>query len=132
MRIVFRPNPAFTPSSYDERVVHGLGGTILIRMPAERLCSIEGRLLDRVSFGYGLLGHIDKDSHFHVVRAPVTETDWKNAQIDVHVDGKVLVSRASRATSRRPTPAPCRCLRNLSLAEAACPYSPGGPMKGSR
>jgi hypothetical protein len=126
VRILFRPNPAFTPSSYDERVVHGLGGTILIRMPAERLCSIEGHLLDRVSFGYGLLGHIDKDSHFHVVRVPVTETDWKNAHIDVHVDGKVLVfksiSRDQQATHSGAVPLP----PNLSLAEAASLTAPTG------
>jgi hypothetical protein len=126
VRIVFRPNPAFTPSSYDERVVHGLGGTILIRMPAERLCSIEGHLLDRVSFGYGLLGHIDKDSHFHVVRVAVTETDWKNAHIDVHVDGKMLVfksiSRDQEATHSGAVPLP----PNLSLAEAASLTQPAG------
>jgi hypothetical protein len=126
VRIVFRPNPAFTPSSYDERIIHGLGGTILIRMPAERLCGIEGHLLDRVSFGYGLLGHIDKDSHFHVVRAPVTETDWKNAHIDVHVDGKVLlfksISRDQESTHSGAVPLP----PNLSLAEAASLTQPAG------
>jgi hypothetical protein len=126
VRIAFRPNPAFTASNYDERIVHGLAGTILIRMPAERLCGIDGHLVDRVSFGYGLLGHIDKDSHFRVVRVPVTPTDWKSAHIDVHVDGKVLlfksISREEEATHSGATPLP----PNLSLAQAAALTVPAG------
>jgi hypothetical protein len=127
VRIGFRPNPAFTPSSFDERIVHGLAGTILIRMPDERLCGIEGHLVDRVSFGFGLLGHIDKDSHFRVVRVPVTATDWKNAHIDVHVGGKLLlfksISHEEDATHSGATPLPPR----LSLAEAAALTQPSGP-----
>jgi hypothetical protein len=126
LRIAFRPNPAFSPSNYDERIIHGLAGTILIRMPVERLCGIDGHLVDRISFGYGLLGHIDKDSHFRVVRVPVTPTDWKNAHIDVHVDGKVLlfksISRDQDATHFGAEPLP----PNLSLAEAASLTQPAG------
>lgn len=119
VRITYRPNPSFTPSTYDERVVHGLSGTILIRMPEERLCGIEGHLIDRVSFGFGLLGHIDPDSHFSVIRLPVTPTDWKSRKIDVHVDGKVLlfksIARDEDATHSGAEPLP----PHLSLAEAA-------------
>ena len=103
MRIAFRPNPAFTPSNYDERIVHGLAGTILVRMPAERLCGIEGHLLDRVSFGFGILGHIEKDSHFQVIRRPVTNTDWKNSKIEVHVEGKILTAQKHLARRGRPS-----------------------------
>jgi hypothetical protein len=119
VRIAFRPNPAFTPSTYDERVVHGLAGIVLVRMPAERLCGIEGHLVDRVSFGYGLLGHIDQGSHFGVTRIPVTATVWKSSKIAVHVDGRILllksISRDEDATHSGAEPLP----PNLSLAQAA-------------
>jgi hypothetical protein len=125
IRIAFHPNPAFTPSSYDQRIVHGLAGTILIRMPAERLCGIEGHLIERVSFGYGLLGHIDKDSHFSVTRVPVTVTDWKSTRIEVHLDGKLLlfksISRDEDAVHSAAEPLP----PNLSLAEVATLTRPG-------
>jgi hypothetical protein len=119
VRITFRPNPAFTPSSYDERVVHGLAGTVLVRMPAERLCRIEGHLVDRISFGFGLLGHIEKDSNFSVIRVGVTPTDWKSAHINVHVDGRILllksISRDEVATHADHQALP----PHLSLAQAA-------------
>ena len=119
MRIAFRPNPTFTPSTYDERIVHGLGGIILVRTPAARLCGIEGHLVDRVTFGYGLLGHIEQGSHFSVVRVPVTATDWISSKIEVHVDGKILllksISRNEEATRSGAEP----LALNLSLAQAA-------------
>ena len=118
-RISYRPNPDFTPSSYEERIVHGMAGTLLIRMPSTRLCAIDGHVVDRITFGYGLLGHIEKDSHFSVTRVPVTLTDWKNSVIDVHVDGKVLllksISRDEKARHMNPQPLPT----NLTLAQAA-------------
>ncbi|MFL6428193.1 MAG: hypothetical protein ACJ71S_08115, partial [Acidobacteriaceae bacterium] len=132
VRIAFRPNPDFSPSTYADRIVHGLAGTILIRMPAERLCGIEGHLVDRVSFGFGLLGHIDPSSHFRVERVPVTATDWKSAHIDVHVDGKVLllksISRDQNATHSGATPIP----PNLSLAQAAALTQPTSPSRSGQ
>jgi hypothetical protein len=119
IRIAYRPNPAFTPSTYDERIIHNLAGTILIRMPEERLCGIEGHLIDRVTFGFGLLGHIDQNSRFSVTRLPVTPTDWKSRKIDVHLDGKVLlfksIARDEDAIHSEAEPLP----PHLSLAEAA-------------
>ena len=127
VRIAFRPNPAFTPSNYDERIVHGMGGTILVRMPAERLCGIEGHLIDRVSFGFGILGHIEKDSRFRVTRTPVTATDWKSTRIEVHIDGKILllksISRDQDAHHSSAEPLP----PHLSLAEAAALTWPETP-----
>jgi hypothetical protein len=123
-RIAFRPNAGFTPSTYDERVVHNLAGTILISVPGERLCGIEGHLLDRVTFGFGLLGHIDQDSYFKVVRVPVTATDWKSARVVVHIGGKILllksISHDDDATHSGAQPLP----PNLSLAEAAALIRP--------
>jgi hypothetical protein len=118
-RIAYRPNPAFNPSTYDERIVHGLTGTILIHEPDDRLCAIRGHLIDRITFGYGLLGRLDKDSHFAVTRAPVTATDWKSTRIDVHVDGRILllksISRDEDAVHSGHEPLP----PHLSLAQAA-------------
>jgi hypothetical protein len=126
-RVAFRPNPAFTPSSYDERIVHGLAGTILVRMPDERLCGIEGHLIDRVNFGFGILGHIEKDSRFLVTRTPVTTTDWKSTRIEVHLDGKILllksISRDQDAHHSSAEPLPS----HLSLAQAAALTWPGTP-----
>jgi len=47
-------------------------------------------MLDRVDFGYGLLGHIEKGGTFEIRRQPVSENHWRTSRIDVHVAGRVI------------------------------------------
>ena len=94
VRVAYRPNPSYVPASYEERVVHGMAGTVLVHASDLRLCGIDGHLVDRVSFGFGLLGHVEKGSRFQITRLPVTATDWKTAHITVHMDGKLLMMKS--------------------------------------
>ena len=118
-RIAYRPNPDYVPATYDERVVHGLAGTVLIHTPDMRLCGMDGHLVERISFGYGLLGHIEKDSHFSTTRKLVTTTDWKTSHTSVHMDGKILLlksfSRDQDSVHMDAQPIPT----HLSLAQVA-------------
>ncbi len=45
------PNPAWQPRSYQERILHGMSGTILVDPQALRLHSLQGRLSENVTFG---------------------------------------------------------------------------------
>ncbi len=119
VRIAFQPNPQFTPSGYDERIVHALAGTVLIARSGDRLCRIDGHLVSRINFGYGLLGHLEPDGHFSVTRVPVTPQDWKSSRILVHFDGKILLLKSiSRDEDARHMDAQ-PLAPNLTLAEAA-------------
>jgi hypothetical protein len=91
VRIAFRPNPAFVPGSYEARVVHALGGTITVNQHLKRMIDMDGRLVERVDFGYGILGHIEKDGTFEIRREQVSETHWKTDLVEVHIQGKVLL-----------------------------------------
>ncbi len=119
IRIAYRPNPDYVPASYEERVVHQMAGTLEIQSDSTRLRSIDGHLIDRVSFGYGLLGHMEKGSGFSMTRIAVTQDDWKTSKISVHMDGKILLLKSisreqeSSHTEIRALPA------NESLAQAA-------------
>ncbi|HVJ07702.1 MAG TPA: hypothetical protein VM554_04920 [Acidisarcina sp.] len=89
-RLKFRPNPAFNPPTYEARIFHALGGTLWIDTQQKRLVHLKGSILDRVDFGYGLLGHVEKGGTFELKRQQVSETHWKSALIDVHVTGRVI------------------------------------------
>jgi hypothetical protein len=91
VRIAFRPNPAFVPDGYEARVVHNLGGTLIVNQRLKRLIDMDGRLMQRVDFGYGILGHVEKDGTFEVRRVQVSETHWKTDLVDVHIQGKILL-----------------------------------------
>jgi hypothetical protein len=58
-RLRFCPNSNYDPATYEARVVHSLAGTILIDLQQKRLAKLAGHLINRVEFGFGILGHID-------------------------------------------------------------------------
>jgi hypothetical protein len=91
IRLKFRPNPSFNPPTYEARIFHGLAGQMWIDPQHKRLVALKGELVDRVEFGYGLLGHIDKGGVFAIHRQQVSTTHWKTDLIDIHVSGRVLL-----------------------------------------
>jgi hypothetical protein len=91
VRIAFRPNPAFTPTNYEARVIRELSGTLVVNQRLKRLIDMDGRLTDRVDFGYGILGHIEKGGTFEIRREQVSETHWKTNLVEIHIQGKVLL-----------------------------------------
>lgn len=89
-RLKFKPNPAFVPPTYEARIFHALGGTIWVDPSQKRLARLQGVILDRVDFGYGLLGHIEKGGSFEIRRHSVSVNHWRTSRIDVHVQGRVI------------------------------------------
>ena len=92
-RIGYRPNPAYTPQSYEERVIHAMTGTVLID-PAIRLHKVEGRLQDDVVIGFGLLATIKAGSNFSTTRERVAGSEWKTAVLDTDINGRAIFFKA--------------------------------------
>ena len=92
-RLSFQPNPAFQPSTYEERAIHAMGGTVAVKEPADRLCALRAKIQHPVEFGYGFLGRIDEGGYFTLDRVPVDANNWKSQRIVVHVVGKVLMMK---------------------------------------
>jgi hypothetical protein len=90
IRLKFRPNPAYIPPTYEARVAHSLGGTILINSEQKRLAKLSGRLINRVEFGYGFLGHIDDGGTIEIGRVPVGPSQWKTALINIQLSGRLV------------------------------------------
>lgn len=90
VRLTFRPNPDYNPPNYEARVVHRLAGTILIDPQQKRLAKLSGQLIERVEFGYGLLGHIDNGGTIEIGRVPVGPSQWKTALINIQLSGRLV------------------------------------------
>jgi hypothetical protein len=90
LRIKFRPNPGYSPPTYEARVVHSLAGTILIDPERERLAKVSGQLVSRVEFGYGLFGRVDSGT-VELGRVPVGPQEWKTAFINIHFTGRLAI-----------------------------------------
>ena len=85
----FRPNPDYQPQSMEERVLRAMTGTVVID-PAMRLHTLEGRLPEDVSIGFGLLATIQAGSSFHTTRDRVPGNEWKTASVDTDIHGRAI------------------------------------------
>ena len=90
VRLKFRPNSNYSPPTYEARVVHSLAGTILIDSQQKRLAELSGKLINRVEFGYGLLGHIDNGGTIEIGRVQVGPAQWKTALINIQLSGRLV------------------------------------------
>jgi hypothetical protein len=100
IRLTFRPNPSFKATTFEARIFRGLAGQMWIDPQHKRLVALKGELIDRVEFGYGLLGHINKGGVFAIHRQRVSPTHWKTDLIDIHVLGRVLLFKTVNKEQR--------------------------------
>ena len=90
LHIDFAPDPAYGPQSMEERVLHGMSGTVLIDAKALRLHSITWKLPQDVSIGFGLLATIRAGSSFATTRDPLEPPDWKTAELNTDINGRAI------------------------------------------
>ena len=93
-RIDFRPNPDYQPQSLEERVLHGMNGSMLVDPKAVRLRRLEGSLPQDVSIGFGILATIRAGSRFATERAPTSTGEWKTTLIDTDIRGRAIFFKA--------------------------------------
>ena len=117
-RFSFRPNPSFQPSTYEERVVSAMGGTVSLKQPMDRLCNLNATILHPVEFGFGFLGKIDAGGHFSLDRGRIEDNVWKSNHISVHLQGKVLLMK-TLTREQETVRTEIRVIPHLSLAQAA-------------
>jgi hypothetical protein len=94
IRLKFRPNPKYDPPSRVEQVLVGMQGTVLVDPKEQHLAQIDGTLFKDVSFGWGILGHLDRGGHFQVDQTEVGDASWTIARMDLAFTGKVLLFKS--------------------------------------
>jgi len=94
VRLKFRPNPKYSPPSHVEQVLAGMEGYLLIDADQHRIAKIDGTLSKEVSFGWGILGHLDRGGHFLVEQAEVVKGDWEVTHMTLGFTGKELLFKS--------------------------------------
>jgi len=114
----FKPNPAFQPPTRDARVFAAMAGTLVVDRNAKRVRSVSGRLTRAVTFGWGLMGKLQKGGTFHVEHTEVASGIWRVTRTQVHIQGHALIFKSINEQQDDETshykPAP----PSLSLAQA--------------
>jgi len=101
VKLAFTPNPAYSAPSRVEQVLEGMKGYLLIDAKARRLARIDGTLFREVSFGWGIIGHLDKGGHFLVQQADLGLGDgsWGITEVSLNVTGKLLLFKGLNMAS---------------------------------
>ena len=94
VRLQFRPNPAYRPPSRVEEALVGMKGVVLIDAAALRIAQIDGTLFKEVTFGWGILGHLDKGGQFFVQQEKLGDGFWNVSCMRLAFTGKILLFKS--------------------------------------
>jgi hypothetical protein len=119
IKLSFRPNPNFQPPSLEARVFHDMEGELWVDVKQQRLAAMNGRLMENVKFGGGLLGHLNKGGHFEVRQAEVAAGHWEMAAMTVDMRGKALLFKTINVQQTETRSDFQRVADDLTLTQAA-------------
>ena len=94
VRLNFKPNPGYSPPSRVEQVLAGMQGYVLIDTKSMRIARIDGTLFKDVTFGWGIIGHLDKGGHFRVQQADVGDGSWDITEMSLSLTGRILLFKS--------------------------------------
>jgi len=100
VRLTFTPNPHFVPPTRELQVFRAMTGKVWIARGPDRLAGIEGTLFEDVTFGWGLLGRLNKGGTFKVKQRDVGEGHWVVTSLDVNMFGKALLFKTINARQK--------------------------------
>jgi hypothetical protein len=124
VRLKFRPNPNYSAPSHVEQVLAGMQGYLLIDKNAHRIARIDATLFKEVTFGWGILGHLDKGGTFLVDQAEVSPGDWELTRTRLNLTGKVMMVKKliiesdETDTDFRTVPSNTSLAKGIELLEA--------------
>jgi hypothetical protein len=92
----FFPNPDFSPKDRESQMYRGMEGELWIEPRQERMLSIEGKLVKDVSFGWGVLGHLNKGGMYEIAQTQLAPGTWRITTLNVDVKGRMLFVESFR------------------------------------
>jgi hypothetical protein len=115
--IDFRPDPKYSPSGTEEKVLHGMSGWLLVTQSGMRLHHIEGRLPADVGIGFGLVANVKAGSNFETTKA-VEEGQWRTIRVISDIRGKAVLFKTISKNEDVARTEFKRVPNNLTVAQA--------------
>src|SRR3954462_3495547 len=91
LRFNFRPDPDFSPKDRETQMYRGMEGSVWIEPAQERIVRIEGILEKDVSFGWGIVGHLNKGGIYEIAQTQLAPGTWRITSLDVNLKGKMFL-----------------------------------------
>jgi hypothetical protein len=87
----FKPNPEFRPLSRETQAFLGMAGTMEISLPQRRLSRLQARLIQDVSFGWGILGKLNRGGELLIEQVRLDSGRWMTRRMKLNFTGRVLL-----------------------------------------
>lgn len=91
IRLSFFPNPHYNAPTRELQVFRSMSGMIWIDRAGLRMSRLDGSLFEDVTFGWGLLGRLNKGGAFSVIQSRVADDHWEIVSLDVKMAGHAVV-----------------------------------------
>jgi hypothetical protein len=91
VRLTFFPNPHYVAPTHELQVFRALSGKMWIDRSSSRFTRMDGTLFEDVTFGWGLLGRLNKGGTFSVLQKNVGDNHWEVVSLDVRMSGHAII-----------------------------------------
>lgn len=118
VRMSFFPNPHYNAPTRELQVFRSLSGTMWIDRAGRRLSRLDGTLFEDVTFGWGLLGRLNKGGTFSVTQSRVGEDHWEIVSLDVKMSGRAVIFKTINVKQKQRFTNFRRVSDNLTISEA--------------
>jgi hypothetical protein len=93
-KLAFHPNPDFKPKTYEQRVLHTLVGTAFIDLHDKQIARVSASLAQRVEFGLGLLGRVDRGGTVKITRTRLSDGVWQVSMEKIDLSGRMAIFKS--------------------------------------
>lgn len=94
VRLSFFPNPHYNAPTRELQVFRSMSGKMWIDRSGRRLARMDGSLFEDVTFGWGLLGRLNKGGTFSVMQSRVSDDHWEIVALDVKMSGHAVIFKS--------------------------------------
>ncbi len=128
--MTFTPKPDWDPPNLEAKVLKGMAGEIWIETSDERLCRLQGRLIEDVDFGWGIVGRLDQGGTIDLEQTRIGDKDWELTRMKLNFTGRALMVKTlsykinEEMGEYERVPAGTDYHRAIKVLEAG---QPGGP-----
>jgi hypothetical protein len=109
-RFTFKPNPRFDPPDIETQALTAMSGELRVDAAQERVIRLEGHLQQDTTYGWGILGKLNKGGWVLLEQADVGDRQWRIVNVQMQMVLRVLfktknINTAEQMTRYTPVPA---------------------------
>jgi hypothetical protein len=89
-RFTFRPNPRFDPPDLETQALTAMSGEVRVDAAQERVLRLEGHLQQDTTYGWGILGKLNKGGWVVLEQADVGDRQWRIVNVQMEMTLRIL------------------------------------------